>query len=498
MLKRGLNIAYEYIDGSQAMLTEADWTKFKANGVDHIRLPWRTQTMFTDSPTFTTVDATKKQRFDNIMNKALGLQLSVILDCHDIDSTAIGVAYGKMPEIWTYLANQYKTKPVDDGTATGYGVYYEIFNEPQDSDPANWLTLHQAAYNTIVAIDLTGRQFIINGLYGADPHGLDAVTPVTETISPVIYTFHEYNPYSITHCGASWVNLQGMSNLDYPSNPAQVQQQYTLAGNSSTPPEWYIGFGGEQILSDVLQHPKAWASSHGKQLYCGEGGVFAQFQRVETIREWCKDFIWAMNEADVGYALFCYGTPTTTGFPVDDVTLGYVRDDWQTTLETRDGVTAGNGQFLNASAEGGNIFTQLINLFRRRSPVATNNAFPVAPSVDNRDVGVDNPLPVCYGNIHYRQFQAGSLKGATSTDILPANPYRKMLMIQNTSTATVWLRFNTTFDASKDAYAWKVLAGDYWPKTPGFIPPKDKMSMASDDVGIADGEYSRLQIIEGY
>lgn len=499
MLKRGVNIAYEYIDGSQTMLTEADWTKFKANGIDHIRLPWRTQTMFTNSPTFTTVNTAFKQRFDNIMNKALGLQLSVILDCHDIDGTAIATAYAHMPAIWTYLATNYKTKQVDDGTATGYGVYYEIFNEPQDSDETNWLTLHQAAYNTIVAIDTTGRKFIANGLYGADPHGLDALTPITETISEVIYTFHEYNPYSVTHCGASWINLQGIADIDYPTNPLQIQQQYGTAGIGDRPPEYYNGFGREQILIDVLGHPKAWATVHGKKLYCGEGGVYAQFERVETIREWCKDFIWSMNQADVGYALFCYGTPTTTGFPIDDVTLSYVRDDWQASTEVRDGVNAGNGQFLNASAEGGNIFTQLFNLIRGRSPVSTKNAFPVAPSINNLDVSAANPLPGYTGNGIYKHSQTGTLKGDGATHILDSNPNRKMLAIQNQSTtASIWLCFSDTQSASKDGYCWKVGPGDYWPKMPGVIHSRSAVSCISDDVGIANGAYTILQVIEAF
>lgn len=486
-LKRGVHLAYEYIGGTQTMLT-ADWVKLKANSIDHIRLPFKPSTLFTNTSYNTFVTA-EKNRLDALLNTALSYNLSVILDAHDTDPTAIANGYTGLTAIWQTVSNAYKTQPVDNGTPTGFGVYYEIFNEPQESDSGVWTSKHNAAITALRAIDTSGRKVIVNGMYGADPNGFDPVSPLTDT--NVIYAFHFYEPFTFTHCGASWVNLSGVANVSYPTDPDQVDYKLIKISNNGQGPERKAAYNKENFLSHILDHPLAWAKQHNVPMMCTEGGVYADFTQTEDANNWYSDYISSLSELNLGYTLFCYGT---TIFPISDTVLGMVKAD---AAAKNNGIQTANGKKSNAKDEGNNLFTQFTRLFSGKREVSTRNPLPVVPIIDSKQVGPGSPMPTCGGSTAYNQFNYGIAAGNTAAvSLMDKNPYRKSLTIQNqSSTASIWLRFSDTASATPDGYSYKLAPGKSWPEGPVGMYPNTVVSAISDMVGISTG-YHFIQIIE--
>jgi endoglucanase len=471
------------------MLT-SDWQKLKANGIDHVRLPFKPSTMFT-STAYTTFVSAQKSRYDALIAAALSFQLSVILDCHGTDPTDIANSYAGMTVLWQTVSNAYKTQPVDNGTPTGFGVYYEIFNEPQESDPTTWTNKHNAAIAAVRAIDTSGRKIIVDGLYGADPNGFDALSPLTDT--GVIYSFHLYEPFTFTHCGASWVNLTGLSEISYPTDPNQVNKKLAAIFNNDTPPERFAAYGRDEMIKHVVNNPLSWCKTYNVPLYCGEGGVYASFTQTTDANRWYQDYITAMSDLGIGYNLFCYGT---TIFPINDTVLGYVKADAATKI---DGLMTANGKKYKAADEGDGFFTQFVRLLNGKRPVTNRNALPTQLIQDNLAVHAANPLSTSGGAGTYNQFAYGIGAGNTSSvNLIASNSNRKHLSIQNQSTsATIWLRFSDSANATMDGYSYKLEPGKCWPEGAVGVYPTHAVNAISDMAGITSG-YHYLQVIEGY
>ncbi len=100
-------------------------------------------------------------------------------------------------DLWTTLAARYANHPLIAG--------YDLYNEPAPSDAAQWWDLATRAGNAIRAVDPNHILFVENpliedGMYHllADPN--------------VVYSYHDYSPFLVSHAGADWVGDSPVSN----------------------------------------------------------------------------------------------------------------------------------------------------------------------------------------------------------------------------------------------------------------------------------------------
>jgi endoglucanase len=469
MRNRGVNIAYEVVQGTVPWAYK-DINRLKGCGIDHIRLPFRPVDFFTNN-TYATINDTNKTKFDTVKNLALDNGLSVILDCHGIDPTDVSDSYNGMATIWNKVGNAYKGDPVAD--ENNLGVYFEMFNEPQESDAGNWATKHEATITAIRAID-TKHWLIADGLYGADPNGFDALSPLSD--NKVIYSYHFYENYEFTHCGAEWTGMNGLSGLRYPTPAAQANAKLNAIGYTTPTISRYMGYNRDNMLEQVMDHPVTWAETHNVPMYCGEMGFYDKHTRLEDGYAWMQDAIWTMSQADVSYCLFVYGAPDGS-WPIDDTILGMVQAE----------------RMKNPQREENQIYSA-------GRPVSDLNSLSTAMNVNNRRVSIQNPVPVQMGNGNYHQFDYGIEHAINySVTVLQANPFRKGFSIQNQSTtATGWLRIDNDADATKDGWSWKLAPGKTFPEGPISVAPTNKISLISDQTGTpSTGDtYHHFNVIE--
>lgn len=222
-------------------------------------------------------------------------------------------------------------------------VALELINEPQyecgKSDlAALWQAqlgqLHTAARKANPAITLV----LPGGCY-ASADGLAQIDPKRFNDDNIIWTFHSYEPFILTHQSAQWVGkpVSAFKNLPYP--PSQIKadsifdmpennKKYidgSLAGVTRFKAGWYIRneldeWGSDQELKAYLERPFETAASWAKQnniapedVFLGEFGFIAQeyANDFKTDPEWridyLKDMIGLADKYGFGWSMWSFG-----------------------------------------------------------------------------------------------------------------------------------------------------------------------------------------------
>jgi len=91
-------------------------------------------------------------------------------------------------ELWTEIAQRYHAEPVIAG--------YDIYNEPDPDGPSQWWVLAQQTVDAIRSVDGDHIIFVEEPMSG----GFELLNG-----SNLVYSFHNYMPFGVTHAGADWV-----------------------------------------------------------------------------------------------------------------------------------------------------------------------------------------------------------------------------------------------------------------------------------------------------
>jgi aryl-phospho-beta-D-glucosidase BglC (GH1 family) len=94
---------------------------------------------------------------------------------------------------WEYFANRYKDVPVEE-------LSFNLLNEPANMDESTYVTIMQKAIDRIHAIN-PNRVVFVDGLNYAN----DMILSL-KGIPNVIQAIHAYEPFTLTHYKASWVD----------------------------------------------------------------------------------------------------------------------------------------------------------------------------------------------------------------------------------------------------------------------------------------------------
>ena len=282
------------------------------------------------------------------INRITSNGLNVVLDLHTIprgdESDAVGtsqilnndlifVSYLNFVAKISKELTRYDTKQ----------VALELINEPQyecgQSDlAALWQAqlsqLHATAREANPAITL-----VLPGACYASADGLAQIDPKNFNDDNIIWAFHSYEPFILTHQSAKWVGkpISAFRNLPYPPSHLKATSIFdmpdnnkkyidsSLSGITRFKAGWYIRnemdeWGSEQQLKEYLERPFATVAAWAKQndialqdIFLGEFGFIAQeygndFKTEPTWRiAYLKDMIGLADKYGFGWSIWSYG-----------------------------------------------------------------------------------------------------------------------------------------------------------------------------------------------
>lgn len=153
----------------------------------------------------------------------------------------------------------------------------EPFNEPHFKDADNWYHLQEQ---------------LVKEIRKAMPAHTILVTPVTETIAAVtnmkllkdknvMYSYHFYLPFELTHQGAAWTWKSFPQGYTYPNN------------------DW----NSDRMRTDFFDPLHHWAQKNDISLYGGEFGVIKNADKASRIK-WLSDVVMHMKENKLAGAVW--------------------------------------------------------------------------------------------------------------------------------------------------------------------------------------------------
>ena len=335
-LHRGLNLSSWLANAPRQPLFARDFALIKQAGFDHVRLPFNPEyvgfKLSEDGKAATQIDFVA---LDRAIALAEQYGLPVILDMHPggdfVDTLENQTRMEKsFMNLWQQIAERYKGH-------SSAALIFELLNEPQYyKAELRWNRLYTRLVATIRAIS-PDRIIIIGAPHGSD---IDALQDLQTSDDPrLIYAFHFYEPYLVTHQGIhmgfekkmiryfrsmpypSALATQG-ADVYAPTAPKPAQAQSELEEYVKTP--WDAAH-----IAARIEIAKDWAALHHVRVLCGEFGVLRNHIDAVSRYRWIADARAALDADNIGWELWDYadlfGIAAPVGATSTDPVDGSVR-----------------------------------------------------------------------------------------------------------------------------------------------------------------------------
>lgn len=290
---------WAHIEGS---LKEEEYAAAKRAGFTHVRICLGRDFLQSRRPPYGFHD-----RGFEVMLKTVALArghgLAVILDQHELPAPE----FKKEPALrapfvgyWREMARRCRDLPAD--------VFYGLLNEPLTADPDLWRDVVREAVAALREHD-PDRPVIVAG----DGWGnLESLVALGDLKLPgLIYDFHFYYPFAVTHQGAGWGSpaLKPIHDIAYPMDrPAfeKAWEEFRKTGLDDWAFREYAAMPDRDGLRRRMAPVVDRAKRAGVPLYCGEFGVRRGGAPVEVRARWTADVRTLLEEAGIGWALWSY------------------------------------------------------------------------------------------------------------------------------------------------------------------------------------------------
>jgi endoglucanase len=316
-LRRGINLSmwyaqdgdlYNATGGEEKLatyITPADFKLVYDLGFDHARLSIDPVPLIADKTTGA-LRPEAMARLDETVKQITATGLLVVLDIHPEmewvktseltdDGTAQFFAFWK-----SFAAHYAGTDPEK--------VYFEVMNEPHDMDLYRWAG-EEAKAVQVIRTQAPRHTIIVGGANWNGINGLQALEPFHD--DNLVYTFHDYNPMTFTHQGATWAGdaLKPLHDVPYPSTPENVAP--LLAGLADETSRKDLAWYGQQrwditTMEKQISVAVDWAKQRHVPLWCGEFGVFIEHSRPEDRDRWIADMRRTLEKDGIGWNMWDY------------------------------------------------------------------------------------------------------------------------------------------------------------------------------------------------
>jgi len=284
--------------------TPEDLTLIEHMGFDHCRLSidagplvaW--EQAGTETPFMAQLDRVVKLMLDD--------HLSVVLDVHPGDDFKAQLLQGedgvnRFAALWRALAAHFATTDPEH-------VFFEILNEPEQSDPYRWQGIEATVIDAIRQVD-TQHTIIATGAHWSGVQDLLQLEPLAD--KNIIYTFHDYEPFPFTHQGATWTmpEVRPERAIPYPSSPENIAPK--LAEEPTLSGQFFLDEYGEDRwdaarVANLIGFAAKWGSLHHVPVYCGEFGVLKDYAPPAMRAQWLHDMRVALESDHIGWAMWDY------------------------------------------------------------------------------------------------------------------------------------------------------------------------------------------------
>ena len=314
-LRRGINASIWFaqhpsdysVNYLRSFTTADDIALIAKLGFDHVRLSIDAEPV-TDWQRNRGQGAAFMSELDRVVTTILNDHLSVVIDIHPESRYKTPLKQGsdsvqQFTSLWRALAAHYAGHDPEH-------TFFEIMNEPEQDDPYRW----QGIEATVAAAirEVAPRQTII--ATGAHWSGLgDLLVLEPLALNNVVYTFHDYEPYPFTHQGATWTSpeVQPLRAISYPSSPETIapklNEEPDLAGQFFLN-QYALGRWDAFRVESTIEFAAKWGKLHDVPVYCGEFGVLRYYAPPEMRAQWLHDMRVALEQNNIGWAMWDYQT----------------------------------------------------------------------------------------------------------------------------------------------------------------------------------------------
>ena len=245
---------------------------------------------------------------DRVVKTMLDDHLSVIIDIHPESTYKAPLRQGtesvqQFVSLWRALAAHFATTDPEH-------VFFEIMNEPEQTDPYRWAGI-EAVVTAAIREVAPHHTVIAGGGRYSGVADLLMLEPLAD--DNVIYTFHDYEPFPFTHQGATWTTgeVRPLRAIPYPSSPEAIAPK--LSEEPDLGGEYFLDQYGQgrwdaaRVENDI-SFAARWGELHHVPVYCGEFGVLREYAPPPMRAQWLHDMRVAMEKHNIGWAMWDYQT----------------------------------------------------------------------------------------------------------------------------------------------------------------------------------------------
>ena len=258
-------------------------------------------------PTKPTVFSVKMHYLDDAVDWLIANQIGVVIELHDkkhMSSWENDDWYvEQILAFWHALAARYANRDPEF-------LFFEIVNEPRFLNNATQWQEIQTRWVNMVREVAPNHTLIGSGNEWSLPSGLRNTVPVPGERN-MIYTFHLYEPFEVTHQGAAWMGerLAGIRNLPYPTNAGDCMAAANALGNSisrdSAKAYCQSGWGAGKLETRIRAMAE-WSRQHNRPVWMGEFGVYCDFTDADSRSRWLRDARTLAEKYGIGWAIWGY------------------------------------------------------------------------------------------------------------------------------------------------------------------------------------------------
>lgn len=307
--KRGVALSNWIGNARRQPIYVRDMVQLRSVGFERVRIPIDPDAFSTGFETVSPVF--EFSGIDRAVELAVGNGLNVILNVHPrakfMDSLERSDVYeANFVRLWGELIERYeKYSPKQ--------IAFELLNEPHYySNPARYNKLIAEVVSKIRSRSST-HTLVIGGTRGSSIDGLKSLDLIKDP--NVLYAFHFYEPYIITHQGV-WrgfekTSIRYFENVPYPSSLVDSNRQYAIAApdpkGAAKELSAYVDDAWDyRHILNRIQVPVSWAASHNVHVVCTEFGVLRTHIDAASRYRWIRDVRRALEEAGVGWDVWDY------------------------------------------------------------------------------------------------------------------------------------------------------------------------------------------------
>jgi endoglucanase len=330
-VRRGINLSHwfaqsvirsypkSYLD---TRTTEKDIALIASMGFDHVRFTLDPAPLV-DPADMGKLNVEHLGYVDRALDTILANGLAVIVDIHPSDEFKIKLRTDNehvdgFTRFWGTLAKHLSARDPER-------VFLEVINEPMVEDPYRWAGIQTKVVAAMRAAAPRHTIVVTGHRWSGKPEFL-LLEPLADP--NLIYNFHFYEPFIMTHQGATWAGdrLPALAGVPYPSSPEAVAPLLPKVENPESR-KWLERYGEERWNAERVDREiaevAAWARKHGVRVTCNEFGVYRKVADPAARAALLRDVRTALEKHGMGWAMWDY----SGGFSVVNKKDGQVTPD---------------------------------------------------------------------------------------------------------------------------------------------------------------------------